>query len=69
METILKTKNLTNRFRKKIAVDSVNMEIKKGDIYGFIGKNGAGKTTLIRTVAGLAAKIHYRPRYQEDNTA
>lgn len=55
METILKTKNLTKRFRKKIAVDSVNMEIKKGDIYGFIGKNGAGKTTLIRTVAGLAA--------------
>lgn len=55
METILKTKSLTKRFRKKIAVDSVNMEIKKGDIYGFIGKNGAGKTTLIRTVAGLAA--------------
>lgn len=55
MQTILKTRKLTKRFGKKLAVNEVNMEIKKGDIYGFIGKNGAGKTTLLRTIVGLAA--------------
>lgn len=55
MQTILKTRRLTKSFGKKLAVNEVNMEIKKGDIYGFIGKNGAGKTTLLRTIVGLAA--------------
>lgn len=54
MEYVLRTKNLTKRFSKKLAVDSVNINVRKGDIYGFIGKNGAGKTTLIRIVAGLS---------------
>ena len=39
---------------KQIAVRNVSMEVKKGDIYGFIGENGAGKTTMIRMMAGLA---------------
>lgn len=54
MEYILKTKNLSKTFSSKAAVDSVNMNIRRGDIYGFIGKNGAGKTTLMRMVVGLA---------------
>ena len=54
MEYVLKTKNLSKTFSSKAAVDSVNMNIRKGDIYGFIGKNGAGKTTLMRMVVGLA---------------
>lgn len=54
MEYVLRTKNLTKKFSKKLAVDSVNINVRKGDIYGFIGKNGAGKTTLIRIVAGLS---------------
>ena len=53
MENILKTKNLTKQYGSKIAVDSVDMTIKKGDIYGFIGKNGAGKTTFMRMVLSL----------------
>jgi ABC-2 type transport system ATP-binding protein len=52
-EYILKTIGLTKQYRNKIAVNNVNMKIKKGDIYGFIGRNGAGKTTTIRMITGL----------------
>lgn len=54
MEYVLQTYDLTKNFRKKPAVNKVNMSVRKGEIYGFIGKNGAGKTTLIRMAAGLA---------------
>lgn len=54
MEYVLQTENLSKVYSKKTVVNKVSMHIKKGDIYGFIGKNGAGKTTLIRMVAGLA---------------
>lgn len=54
MEYVLRTKNLTKAFSSELVVNSVNMNIRKGDIYGFIGKNGAGKTTLMRTIVGLA---------------
>jgi ABC-2 type transport system ATP-binding protein len=50
---ILKTNGLTKQYRNNIAVNNVNMKIKKGDIYGFIGRNGAGKTTMIRMITGL----------------
>lgn len=55
MDYILKTENLTKVYGKTKVVNAVNMHIKKGDIYGFIGKNGAGKTTFMRMVAGLAS--------------
>jgi len=42
-------------FGNKAAVNKVDLNVKRGDIYGFIGKNGAGKTTLIRMAAGLAS--------------
>lgn len=54
MENILKTVGITKKFSKKVAVSDVNMTIKKGDIYGFIGRNGAGKTTLIKMLVGLS---------------
>ena len=54
-EYVLRTRNLCKSYAGKFAVDHVNMEIKKGQIYGFIGKNGAGKTTLMRMVCDLAA--------------
>ena len=54
MEKILKTVDITKKFSKKVAVSAVNMNIKKGDIYGFIGRNGAGKTTLIKMLVGLS---------------
>lgn len=55
-EIILKTYNVTKKYGEQVAVNNVNMTIKKGDIYGFIGQNGAGKTTLIRMITGLAHK-------------
>jgi ABC-type multidrug transport system, ATPase component len=55
METVLKTEGLSKQFGGKLAVNDVSMCVKKGDIYGLIGKNGAGKTTLIRMAVGLAS--------------
>lgn len=50
----MQTHDLTKVFGRHTAVDHVNMSIKKGEIYGFIGRNGAGKTTLMRMVLSLA---------------
>lgn len=52
-EYVLQTYELTKQYGKNTAVNQVNMKIKKGDIYGFIGRNGAGKTTVIRMITGL----------------
>ncbi len=52
---VLRTENLTKIYGSQRAVNSVNIHVKKGDIYGFIGKNGAGKSTLMKMVAGLVA--------------
>jgi len=51
--TVLKTKNLTKRYKDKIAVDNVSLTIEKGDIFGLIGQNGAGKSTFMRMVTSL----------------
>lgn len=53
MDYILKTNNLTKDFKKFSAVKNLNMTIKPGEIYGFLGENGAGKTTTIRMIMGL----------------
>lgn len=53
MEYILRTHNLTKEFKKFSAVSDLNMNIKQGEIYGFLGENGAGKTTTIRMIMGL----------------
>lgn len=55
-QTVLKTNALTKLYGASAAVDHVNMHVKRGDIYGFIGQNGAGKTTLIRMVTGLISE-------------
>ena len=52
---VLRTESLTKIYGGQRAVNAVNMHVKKGDIYGFIGKNGAGKSTLMKMVAGLVA--------------
>ncbi|MEG1483617.1 ABC transporter ATP-binding protein [Clostridium sp.] len=50
---VLQTNNLTKQYKNQKSLNNVNINIKKGDIYGLIGKNGAGKTTLMKIVCGL----------------
>lgn len=52
---VLRTEKLTKIYGGHKAVNAVDMHVRKGDIYGFIGKNGAGKSTFMKMVAGLAA--------------
>ena len=54
-ELLLQTMALTKQYGRHRAVDQVSMHIKKGAIYGFIGRNGAGKTTTLRMISGLAS--------------
>lgn len=51
---VLRTNHLSKTFKGHQALGNVNLSIRKGAIYGFIGQNGAGKSTLIRLVTGLA---------------
>ena len=53
MEYILTSKNLGKKYGKHQVLHDLNIQVKKGDIYGLIGRNGAGKTTLIRILCGL----------------
>lgn len=55
-EIVLKTNNLTKKYHDFTALDHVNIEINKGDIYGLIGRNGAGKTTLMKLITTLTNK-------------
>ncbi len=52
-ENIIQTQNLTRRFGKLVAVDQLNLEVRGGDVFGFLGPNGSGKTTTIRMLLGL----------------
>ncbi len=53
MEYVIQTQNLCKRYRKKYAVNNVSLGVKRGEIYGLIGRNGAGKTTLMKMLLGL----------------
>ena len=44
---------LTKRFSKTLAVDSLDLTIDRGELFGFLGPNGAGKTTTIKMITGL----------------
>ena len=47
------TRNLTRHFGDFVAVDGIDFEVRRGEIFGFLGPNGAGKTTTIRMMLGL----------------
>src|SRR5712691_6122679 len=52
--TIVETHGLTKRYGSGVlAVDSVDMSVRRGEVYGFLGPNGAGKTTTLRMLVGL----------------
>jgi ABC-2 type transport system ATP-binding protein len=54
MEKAIKAVNLTKSYGKLLAVDHINFEVKKGEIFGFLGPNGAGKTTTTRMLTGIS---------------
>lgn len=53
-EYLLSTSGLTKQFGHHKAVNNVDLHVKKGAIYGFIGRNGAGKTTFLKMISGLS---------------
>lgn len=55
-DVILKTNNLTKKYKDFTALNNANITINKGDIYGLIGRNGAGKTTLMKVITTLTNK-------------
>lgn len=50
---MIEAKNLTKKYRKKIAVDDVSFQVETGKVTGFLGPNGAGKSTTMRLMLGL----------------
>jgi len=53
MPNAIETNQLTKRFGEVLAVDSIDLRVGVGEIYGFLGLNGAGKTTTIRALLGM----------------
>jgi ABC-2 type transport system ATP-binding protein len=50
---VIQTENLTRKFRDLVAVDHLNLEINRGEIFGLVGPDGAGKTTTIRLLVAI----------------
>jgi ABC-2 type transport system ATP-binding protein len=53
MDYIVRTSGLTKRAKTRELVSNINLHIKRGEIYGFLGQNGAGKTTIMKMLTGL----------------
>jgi ABC-2 type transport system ATP-binding protein len=54
METVIEINNLTKIFKNARGITDINLEIHRGDIFGFLGPNGAGKTTTMKIMTGLS---------------
>src|SRR5260370_42573379 len=52
-DLVLQTDKLTKTYGKRVVVDSLSLQVERGDIFGFLGQNGAGKSTTIRMALGL----------------
>lgn len=53
-ESVFEARDLTKKYKSTLALDNINLTLRRGEIYGFIGENGAGKTTTIRLITGLS---------------
>ena len=53
MNNVIETKNITKNFDELVAVNSVNLKIKRGELFGLLGPNGAGKTTLLSMLSTI----------------
>lgn len=66
---IIETHNLTKKYGSQASVSHLNIHVKKGRIYGLLGRNGAGKTTTMRMLLGLTAptsgEVKQKPEKRE----
>ncbi|MDP3683988.1 MAG: ATP-binding cassette domain-containing protein, partial [Ignavibacteria bacterium] len=53
MQKVIEVKNLTKKFKDLTAVNNLDLNVYRGDIFGFLGPNGAGKSTTIRMLMTL----------------
>ena len=53
-EKVIEVSNLTKKFGRFTAVDSISFDVKRGEIFGFLGANGAGKTTAMKMLTGIS---------------
>lgn len=67
MDTIIKVENLSKKYKNNFALKDVSLSIKKGSIYGLIGKNGAGKSTLLKAIVGTINPTYGNIRIQDSN--
>jgi ABC-2 type transport system ATP-binding protein len=75
MSSVIRTRDLSKRFRRSLVLDGLNLEVPEGSIYGLVGPNGAGKTTTIKVLMNIMAPTsghsevlgadsrHLRPRH------
>ncbi len=70
-QTAIKTINLTKKFGNFTAVDNLNLEVFKGEVFGFLGPNGAGKTTSINMMCGItkpsSGEVFFNGKNLKDN--
>ena len=57
-ENVIEAENLTKKFGDFTAVNNITFEVKKGEIFGFLGANGAGKTTAMKMLIGISSPTY-----------
>jgi len=71
-DVVLRVENISKRFPGVQALDSVNFDVRRGELHALVGENGAGKSTIIKTVAGLyradTGRILFEGREMKDST-
>ena len=69
VEELLSLQNVVKSYGKKIVVDEVSFNVRRGEVLGLLGPNGAGKTTIIRMIMGINApdsgNIHFYINQEE----